>query len=180
FQWAKKHNGAANREDRAIAVETDTSGNSYVTGYSYLAAGCEFFTIKYNSTGDSAASANYHCINTSTLNQPKAITSDNAGNIYVTGFGQCDVNNNFDYLTIKYNSSLTAQWTGPSLYIGSGNCQSNAITYTNAHIYVTGEADSSGKRKFLTVKYDANNGAELLRWSYQTSDSNYATSVGTD
>ena len=90
------------------------------------------------------------------------------------------MNNNFDYLTIKYNSSLTAQWTGPSLYIGSGNCQSNAITYTNAHIYVTGEADSSGKRKFLTVKYDANNGAELLRWSYQTSDSNYATSVGTD
>ncbi len=182
LQWAKRFNGAANREDRGIAVEVDGSGNSYVTGYSYLAAGSQLFTIKYNSNGDSVTSAGYSCINANTLNQPVTMTSDGTGNLFITGFGQCsNSNNNYDYLTLKYNSSLVPQWSSPSLFIGSGNCYPSSIAYINSHVYVTGESDSSnGNIKFLTLKYDAGTGSQLWQWIFNTSVSNYAKSVGTD
>ena len=50
--WAKRFNGAANKQDKAIFVNLDASANAYVTGFSYFITGSYIFTIKYNSNGD--------------------------------------------------------------------------------------------------------------------------------
>jgi hypothetical protein len=184
LQWAKKYNGPANKQDEATGIVLDTASNAYVTGFSYGLYGSgfysDFFTIKYSSNGDSLASVSYNC-NTYSLNWASAITSDPSGNIYITGFGQCGGSNLYDYITVKYNSSLAFQWPTSAVFSSAGNNFPHSICYSNSNIYVSGEADSSnGDRKFMTLKYNANTGAEQWRWYLNTSDSNYANSVIAD
>ncbi len=177
LQWDRKHDGTAHKQDVARIIVLDSNNNSYVTGYSY-STGCSIFTIKYNTNGDSLASSQYSCPGSS-LNFPTASILDNSKNLYITGLGQCGSSSNFDYLTIKYDSTLSTKWY--KTYISSGNSVSYSAAYSYSHVYITGESDSSnGNRRFLTLKYDASNGNELYRWFVGTSDSNYAISIVTD
>jgi hypothetical protein len=48
--WTNRLNGAANNDDRAVAIGVDRAGNVFVTGYSWASGGHDFATIKYSSS----------------------------------------------------------------------------------------------------------------------------------
>jgi uncharacterized delta-60 repeat protein len=49
--WTNRYNGAANRDDIAYAIATDSSGNVFVTGYSWsFTSNYDYMTIKYSSS----------------------------------------------------------------------------------------------------------------------------------
>lgn len=176
--WANKHDGPAHKEDIPVSVVVDSMANSYISGYSYNLAGCVISLLKYNANGDSVSTASYSCPGSS-LNYPTTTILDASKNLYVTGHAQCGAGSYTDYITLKYDSSLSLKWYKYS--ISSANSVAYGISYINSHVYVTGESDSAnGIRRFLTLKYDASNGNELFRWYVSTSDSNYAISITTD
>jgi hypothetical protein len=82
--------------------------------------------------------------------------SDNAGNIYVTGFCTGTNTASFDYITLKYNSNGDQQWTKVfnSNLVGVDDKASSIDIDGTGNIYVTGSTISSGSDfDYGTVKY---------------------------
>src|SRR2546426_8168038 len=60
--WVTRYAGAAGLDDVATAMAVDTTGNVYVTGYSYRGAGAnsyDYVTIKYGPSGNQLWLVNY-------------------------------------------------------------------------------------------------------------------------
>jgi hypothetical protein len=158
IQWAKKYNGTANAEDYANSMVIDNSETNIFVGGSSFRTGTlqDYFIIKYNAiTGDSVASAYYSAA--ANIDVLKAMTKDNSGNIYVTGnsFGTT----NYNFATIKYNSSLQQQWVTRTT--NSGPDYSVAVDYDpSGFVYVSGYSTGSGTgTDYLTERYFESNGA---------------------
>ena len=170
-RWVATYNGPGNYNDSAKAIVLDAFGNVYVTGYSYGGAETrqDYATIKYNSSGRRLWVARYagpsgppH----SAYDIANAITVDNSGNVYVTGYSDGGATS-YDYATVKYDSDGIEQWG--ARYNGSGN------TYDYAHaialdssgsVYVTGYSDNSGTQQdYATIKYDSS-GSQLWVATY--------------
>lgn len=165
-QWAKRYNGAGGDIDVAYAIVLDAS-SVYVTGYSYVSAGNDFnyVTIKYDpaGTGTQLWASTYNGPD-SKFDQARALAVDGAGNVYVTGYSQTAVLTNYDYATVKYNSSGTQQWV--KRYNGTGNDydKANAIkldAFNN--VIVTGKSIgvSPAAEDVVTIKY---NNAGTQQW----------------
>ena len=119
------------------AIAVDTTGNVYVTGYSYASfSNNDYVTIKYNSNGDTLWVARYNGPGNSSDDQAAAITLDKSGNVYVTG--RSDSN----YVTVKYNSSGVQQWavrSNDSKKFGSWFYWAASITVdASGNVYMTG------------------------------------------
>ena len=96
--------------------------------------------------------------------QPTAMTTDAAGNIYITGFVST-LHNDVDFLTLKYDPNGKLLWR--ARYNGPGNDVDRACSIavdTDGNVYVTGDSDN-GKGNHLsrlsgldwaTIKYDKN------------------------
>jgi hypothetical protein len=100
-QWASTSEAGG----YAVAVATDSSGNTYITGtggvttpdyatVKYDALGQEQWVAQYNGPGDGADAAN-------------AIAVDGSGNVYVTGTSLTSEPFNSDCATIKYVQGAT-------------------------------------------------------------------------
>lgn len=104
-----------------------------------------------------------------TLNGPiatdkgKDITTDQTGNIYVTGSSD-GLGTGTDYLTIKYNPNGSILWT--KSYNGSANGADvpEAIKLDNSgNVYVTGKSQGNGTGyDFVTIKY---NSSGVQQWT---------------
>jgi uncharacterized delta-60 repeat protein len=155
--WVQRYDGTGHF-DAAYAIAVDNSGNVYVTGSSYLPSfHSQYTTVKYNSGGVQQWVQRFN----GPLNDfdvGSAIAIDQTGNVYVTGSSTEENSLDFDYGTIKYNSSGVQQWVrffdGPGNLIDNGN----AITLDAAgNIYVTGDSYGSGTNlDYATVKYNSN------------------------
>lgn len=108
-------------------------------------AGAQAWTKRYNGTGNGDDAI-------------KALVTDNAGNTYVTGSTYVG-NGNYDFLTLKYNSSGVQQWLSRYNGPGNGTDQANAIFVDNTgNVYVTGfsyQQPFYGNMDMATVKYNA-------------------------
>jgi hypothetical protein len=86
--------------------------------------------------------------------QANDIDRDSAGNVYITG--QCIRNTqdwDYDYITIKYNSSGQQVWAKTYNSPGNGDDRAYAIDVDSAgNVFVTGESDGD----CATIKYDTN------------------------
>lgn len=149
-QWLARYNGPGNDGDAAYALALDASGNVYVTGVSVgSGTGADYATIKYDSSGQQQWVARYN----GPVNGDEyayAVAVDNSGNVYVTGTSR-GTGVNFDYATVKYDSTGQQQWvaryTGPG---GGGAAYAIAVDKSGS-VYVTGASNGD----YATIKYDS-------------------------
>ena len=153
-QWLVSYNSPANNQDAGHFIKLDALGNVFVAGTSVLAGtNRDYLTIKYNSTGVEQWTARYDGPG-SALEQPYGMAVDALGNVYVTGYS-AESGVNFDYATVKYNSSGTQQWA--DRYNGPANGSDAAYSIAVdglSNVYVTGGSTGSGSNNdYATIKY---------------------------
>jgi len=174
-QWVARYNGSGNGWDEATDLAVDGSGNVYVTGWSYDSdMGYDYVSLKYNKKGENQWIARYNGLGNGE-DKATALALDASGNIYVTGWSLSSSKNSYydyDYATIKYNSSGVKQWF--DLYNGPGSSSDKATDLAvdiSGNVYVTGT--SSGQirldRFYTTVKY-VQNPVAIFTSSQQTLD----------
>jgi uncharacterized delta-60 repeat protein len=156
-QWVARYNGSGNGFNEATAIAIDGSGNVYVTGDSWGSGGnLDYATIKYDSFGQQQWVARYNGPG-NYADVATAIAVDNSGNVSVTGYSWGS-GNDFDYATIKYNSSGEQQWV--ARYNGPGNNDDSAYGIavdSSGNVYVTGFSAGGPSTGFdyATVMYNS-------------------------
>ena len=154
-QWIARYDGPENYTDQATAITVDASGNVYVTGGSSSNSGSlDYTTIKYNSAGQQQWVARYDGFGDDDV--ATAIAVDGSGNVYVTGYSYGS-GFNYDYVTIKYNSTGQQQWV--ARYDGPGNDDDKAIAIAvdaSGSVYITGRSyDPASDYDYATIRYDS-------------------------
>jgi len=157
--WKASYSSAesfSNDQVSAITIERRNNRNFiYVTGRSEQ----QITTIKYNAGGTREWVAQY--LSPSNIDaEPKAITLDQQGNVYVAG--QEGWESAADYLLIKYDNGGAQQWA--TKYNGTGN----DYDYPTAigvdpygQVYVTGVSNGGSQSSdFVTLLYSP--GGQLL------------------
>jgi len=112
--------------------------------------------------------------------EPKAMTADDLGNVYVTGYGTR--HDYQDYVTIKYgpdgNQLWVARYDG-----GDDDCPKDITVDDLGNVYVTGRSIgiSSGNDDYVTVKYDPN-GTQVWaeRYNGTGDDMDVSDAIATD
>jgi parallel beta-helix repeat protein len=157
--WNATYDGGSG--DAANSIAVDSSGNVYVTGYSFDPTTFDdYHTIKYDSSGNEVWNVTFNGPDPDFAN---GIAVDGSGNVYVTG----DSPNLFfgtpDYFTIKYDSSGTEVWnvTFDSGF-GSLDIARDIAVDGSGNVYVTGFSDSTGPPGYHTIKY---NSTGNVNWS---------------
>ena len=185
-QWTAYYIGLG---DHAFptAMDTDSRGNVYiaVADKKYESEHHKAYTtIKYDPEGFQEWEAHY-TESDSSYDYPNAIAVDKAENVYVTGTSY--VNNNSNYVTIKYDENGQELWT--AAYNGNENDEienytAGLILDDEGNVYVTGSSeDLSGNNTFdiVTVKYDSEGIQQwAVRYEEANGDDNRARAIGMD
>lgn len=156
-QWIQIYNGPGNGDDEGKSMVVDGSGNVYITGTSLgSGTGNDYATIKYNSSGDQMWIQRYNGPGDCGAN---SIALDSSGNVYVTG-GSLDIATNYDFATVKYNSSGVQQWIRRyNGLLGNGyDIGTNIAVDRTGNVYVTGTGNGNlnGEYDIVSLKYDSN------------------------
>jgi hypothetical protein len=118
-QWAVAYDGPAHDDDTPVGIVVDGAGSAYVLGQSDGASERDWCTVKYDTDGNLVWLRRYDGT-THWTDNPCAIATDGATNVYVTGQSAEDPSRSM--LTMKYardGTSLTGRiqlegWAGTS------------------------------------------------------------------
>ena len=189
--WEKTYNGPANREDYALAVAVDGSGDVVVTGesrYSTIVNDYGYYTAKYAAADGALLWERRHDENVNS--RPTAMALDSSGNVMVTGMTTGLSSTDADFYTVKYAAADGAliwekRYNGPADLFdypvalavdSSGNVVVTGLSWRNSTAY----------SDYYTAKYAAADGTLLWekRYNGPTNGSPYpyneATAVAVD
>ena len=183
-QWVQRYHYAQDGNDFAYSIAVDGSGNSYVTGRSYVPTSqWNYATVMYNSAGTQQWVKLYYQPGGHYWSNEYAysVAVDGSANAYVTG-ASTNSPGPFDYAycTIKYTSTGGVQWI--ARYDNPGVFDDNAYSIAadnSGNVYVTGESGTSGAGfDYATIKYNTS-GAEqwVQRYNGPANDSDAAYKV---
>jgi hypothetical protein len=151
------YDGPLHYSEFPTAIALDNSSNVFVTGYSTQTLSptvmYDYATLKYNSSLEQQWVARYNGTGSGD-DKAVAMTVDNLGDVYVTGFSTGTLPY-YDYLTIKYSSEGNVDTTLRQ----NGNAELNdypaAIALGPSYtIYVTGAAYFTGSGlDYYTLRY---------------------------
>ncbi|MCP5498537.1 MAG: SBBP repeat-containing protein [Leptospiraceae bacterium] len=165
---------------KGTGIVTDNNGNVYITGLTkgeingeLLNGKQDFFILKYSSTGTLLWTKLYGVANTTTLGS--GISSDNSGNIYITGYtsGNLDAQVKtgiYDLFIAKYDLNGNRIWT--RLLGGTDSYQypKSIINDTLGNVYITGYSEGPTidgltvtSHDTFIVKYDSNGNKQWTR-----------------
>jgi hypothetical protein len=154
--WSATFDSPGNYVDDGHAVAVDLVGNVYVTGWtSGYGTKYDIITIKYDAFGNEIWVSRYNGPgNDWDRGCDVAVTP--SGNAIVTGYRRDIGPNNYDYITIAYDSLGNEIWV--AIYNGPGNDTDQAMDMaldSSGNIYVTGRSIGNGSGYDLaTIKYD--------------------------
>jgi hypothetical protein len=138
---------SGNSNDVPSWLAIDNLSNVYVTGTN----GYDFTTIQYNSSGVQQWVSNYNGP-ASAYDKATSVATD-ASQSYVTGMSYGNSITQYDYATVKYNSSGQQQWV--QRYNGPGDFYDTPYSIAvdgSGNVYVTGSSGGSGL-DYATIKY---------------------------
>ena len=181
-EWVARYNGPGNSDDAARAIAVDAAGNVYVTGQSFGAGTYfDYATIKYNPDGQEQWVARYNGPGNDT-DVAYGIAVDGSGNVYVTG-ASVGSGTDFDYATIKYNSSGQEQWVARYNEPVNDSDGANAVAIDGlGNVYVTGYSTGSGTGyDYATIKYSASGQQQwVARYNGPANDHDGAIAIAVD
>jgi hypothetical protein len=166
-QWAQRFAGSGTQWDWAWGVVVDHAGNAYVTGQSCETGNdYDIVTLKYNPQGTLSWLARYDGP-AGLYDKGYALDLDPQGNIYVTGTS-CSGGQNYDFVTIKYNSAGQQQWS--IRYSSPSNLHDWPVeVVADAHhrVYVAGTSEmagypSLGPLETTVIKYNQTADGDLV------------------
>jgi hypothetical protein len=153
--------------DEINGFTTDASDNIYIVGARNTGSpgGYDFLTLKLDANLDVVWETTLDA--TGGKDVAKAVSVDNSGNVYVTGYAT-STGTGRDYMTAKYNASGTYQWK--TRYEGTAGLDDEAtdiVVDSSGNVFVTGFAYEKENEDFVTIWYDSN-GEELWVGGYNS------------
>jgi hypothetical protein len=148
--------------DDARALAVDSSGNVFVTGFSFFRSAnltdSEYATIKYSGGGVPLWTNNYGAPEGfGGSDSAAAVALDCSGHVFVTGTADLS-GGDYDYATIAYSEAGVPLWT--NRYDGrNGPDGASAMTVdSSGNVFVTGASsgtNGAGRYDFATIKYSS-------------------------
>lgn len=169
-QWVARYNYADGNKDAANDIAVDAFGHIYVTGYSYVNSteDNDYVTIRYDSNGNQKWVRLYNG-HSSKSDMAQALAVDKAGSVYVTGYGYYSSTSNYDYITVKYDSTGTFKW---QVWADGSEGSANSWDHANdiaidasGFVNVTGDmmkTASSSSSDYGTIRVTSNGGYQWL------------------
>lgn len=175
IQWQRRLGGdTEDFYDEGYGIAVDTSGNVFVSGYTFVTQSSRDFQIaKYNTSGSIQWQRRLSSGSDETC---YSIAVDSGGSVYVCGTSSASGTD--DFQIAKYNTSGTIQWQ--RRLGGSGTSAGVSVAVTGpGDVYVCGYSNASGTFDFQIAKY---NSSGTIQWQRSLggsgSDSGY--SIATD
>jgi len=167
--WTRIYDGPDNSSELAHDIALDESGNVYVTGYGYTAAGyLDFLTVKYDTAGTEQWAAYQNGTDNNATDEAYDIEV-RGGYVYVAGESE-GLGTQEDFLTVKYTTAGDTVWTARYHNPGGASDAAYALAvdeYDN--VYVTGLSYGIAY-DYVTIKYDSD-GDTLWTARYNGPDS---------
>ncbi|MFM2267312.1 MAG: hypothetical protein RL757_753, partial [Bacteroidota bacterium] len=154
FQWVNQYNNAANGNDVATTLKTDTWGNVYVAAVSETpTTASDFLLLKLNTNGVLLWQKRYDYAGLFEI--PAALAFDNNNNVLIVGASASDFTN-WDYTIVKYTPEGILQNVVRNNAAGAGFDQPVAAKRDpSGNFYVVGKASSDGVNyNIKTVKFN--------------------------
>lgn len=158
YQWAYNYKGLS----QPSSIKEDSAGNIYITGFGgFNQSMWDYITMKCDSSGKIKWIRTYNGP-ADESDQANDIELDDQGNVYVTG-GSKGIGTDFDFATIKYDSSGNEQWVvrynAPAF---DSDIASDISVDTDGNVYVSGSSlNSNSTYDIATIKY---NNLGQLQW----------------
>lgn len=154
-EWVARYASPTTWNDVPYAMTVDPDGHVYVTGTTATTSGGnDWTTIKYNPAG---VQEWLRTLDGGGSDAAFAITTDDAGNAYVTGSSAGGLYS----MTAKYSAAGDRLWVQSFTTIGEGDAGVDIALDHEGNVYVTGyNVETTTGLDIVTIKYSPG-GAEL-------------------
>lgn len=154
--WLRRYTSPANSSpDEPKAIACDNEGNVIITGSSVgVSTSYDFLTVKYSASGNELWNTRFTGLLPFGFDEPRSLTVDNSGNIYVTGLSS-NASAMDDIILIKYSYDGNQLWQSRYNSPSNGNDVANTVSldlYGNLVLsgFTTGISTGSD---FIVLKY---------------------------